>query len=50
MSDKSHLTFKFKSKVSCDIFKKNECQLTSLFSTKMSLQCYICNSSCHSNF
>ena len=39
MFDKSHLTFKFKSKVSRDVFKnENECQSTSIFSSKMSPQ------------
>ena len=38
MLDKFHLTFNFKSKVSRDVFKnKNECQLTSTFSSKYHL-------------
>ena len=39
---KLYLTFNFKSKVSHDVFKnKNECQLTSIFSSTISLQCYM---------
>ena len=51
MFDKFHLTFDIKSKVSRDIFKnKNECQLTSTFSSKMSPQCHMPNNTCHFNF
>ena len=48
MFDKFHLTFNFKSKVSRDVFKnKNECQSTSTFSFKISLQCHMSSSMCH---
>ena len=41
MFDKFHLTIKFKSKMSRGIFKKkNECQLTSTVSSRMSPQCH----------
>ena len=50
MFDKFHVTFNFKSKVSHDVFKnKNECQLTSIFSSKMSPQCHMPCSTCHFN-
>ena len=45
-----HLMLSFKSKSSSDDFKdKNECQLTSTFSSKMSLQCHMLSSTCHFN-
>jgi hypothetical protein len=48
--DKFHLTLSFKSKVSRDVFKnQNECQLTSTFSSKMSLQCHMPSNMCHFN-
>ena len=51
MFDKYHLTFYFKSKVSRDVFKnKNECQSTSTFPSKMSLQCHMPSSMCHFKF
>jgi hypothetical protein len=52
MFDKFHLTFNFISKVSRDVFKnKNECQSTSTFSSKISLQCHMPSSSmCHFKF
>ena len=44
-------TFNFESKVSHDIFRnKNECQLSSTFHSKMSPQCHMPSSTCHSNF
>ena len=51
MFDKFHLMFNFKSKVSCDDFKnENECQSTSTFSSKMSLQCHMPSSMCYFKF
>ena len=52
MFDKVHLKFDFKSKVSHDVFQnKNECQLTSNnFSSKVSPQCHMFNSTCHFHF
>ena len=51
MFDKFHLKFNFKSKVSRDIFiNKNEYQLTSTFSSKMSPQCHMPSSTCHFDF
>ena len=51
MFDKFRLMFNFNSKVSRDVLKnKNECQLTSTFSSKMSAQCYMPSSTCHFNF
>jgi hypothetical protein len=49
MFDKFHLTSNFKSKLSHDVFnlKKNECQSTSTFSSKISLQCHMLSSVCH---
>ena len=45
-----YLTFNFKSKVSCDVFKnKNECRLTSTFFSKILSQCHMPNSTCHCN-
>ena len=42
MFNKFHLTFKFKSKVPCDVFKnKNECQLTHNFFFKLSSQFWV---------
>ena len=42
MFDKFHLTFNYKSKVSHDVFRnKNECQLTSIFYSKMSPQFWL---------
>ena len=38
MFDKFHLTFNFEFKVSRDVLKKEECQLTSTFYSKMSPQ------------
>jgi hypothetical protein len=50
MFDNFHLTFNFKSKVSHDVFKnKNECQLISTFSSKMSPQFHMPCSTCHFN-
>jgi hypothetical protein len=47
MFDIFHLTFNFKSKVARDVFKnKNECQLTSTFSSKMSPQCHMPSNTC----
>ena len=47
MFDIFHVTFNFKSKVSCDVFKKNECQSTSTFSSKILLQCHMLSNMCH---
>ena len=51
MFDKFHLTFNFKSKVSRDVFNnKNECQLTSTSSSRMSPQCHMPSHMCRFNF
>ena len=51
MFDKFHFAFTFKSKVPRDVFiNENECQSTSTFSSKMSLQCHLSNSMCHFKF
>ena len=51
MFDKLHSAFNFKFKVSRDVFKnRNERQLTSTFSFKMSSQCHMLSSTCHFTF
>ena len=42
MFDKFHITFNFKSKVSCDVFKnKTKCQSTCTFDSRMPPQLWI---------
>jgi hypothetical protein len=51
MFDKFCLTFNFISKVSRDVFiNENECQSTSTFSSKMSVEYHMPSSMCHFKF
>ena len=50
MIDQLHLMFNFVFKVSCDVFKnKHECQLATMFFSKISPQCHMPISMCHFN-